>query len=95
MRTIHKFAIIDFDGVIPMPRNADILCVQMQGSWPHIWALVDDETEKEDRRIVTVGTGWAVPDDLGRGDYIGTYQSGTLVWHVFAPKPNGVSSARA
>jgi len=97
MRTIHKFPLpgssrIAGDFELEMPRNADILCMQTQRGYPCVWALVDDAAPKEKRRVVVVGTGWDLPDDMGRGEYIGTYQSeGGYVWHVFATKPNALS----
>ena len=90
MRTIRKFEIDKGSGAfeVTMPRNADILCVQVQEGFPHLCAIVDDEAPSEMRRVVVVGTGWGLPDDIGRGDYIGTYPSdgGYFVWHVFASK---------
>jgi hypothetical protein len=107
MRAIHKFDLSDHVGEyeVEMPRNADILCVQMQDgrakgsvykvNAPRIWAIVDDSQPKELRRIVVVGTGWDLPADIGRGEYIGTYQTdGGFVWHVFATKPNVLGDGR-
>jgi hypothetical protein len=102
MRTIHKFSVSAADvGIsgefeVEMPRNADILCVQTQNDHPQIWAIVDDAAKLEIRRLVVVGTGWDLPADLGRGEYIGTFQTdGCFVWHVFATKPNAISGAAA
>ncbi len=96
MRTIHKFPCSPGNGrnagefELEMPRNSDILCVQTQHGYPYVWAIVDDEAPKGMRRFVVVGTGWDLPADIGRSDYIGTYQDGGFVWHVFATKPNAL-----
>jgi hypothetical protein len=94
MRTIHKYKLHTTRHEYDMPRNADILCVQVQHGVPCMWALVDDEAEYEGRVIEVLGTGWEMSADMGRSEYVGTYQTdGGLVWHVFASKPNAVSGA--
>ncbi len=69
-------------GKIMLPVGAEILSAQMQGQSPVMWALVDpEELNTEARRFHTIGTGHH-HDFSGMG-YIGTYQDGGLVWHVF------------
>lgn len=95
MRTIHKFSLPGVSGEfeLVMPRNADILCVQMQRNFLTLWAIVDDEQCEVDARHVTVvGTGWELPADIGRSEYTGTCQEDAgFVWHVFVTKPNALS----
>jgi hypothetical protein len=97
MRTIHKFRGQPPSGrnagefLVEMPRNADILCVKVQDGTARVWAIVEDDAKAEMRRVVVVGTGWPLPADMGRGEYIGTYQTDGFVWHVFAAKPNALS----
>lgn len=69
---------------IEMPKGAEILCVQMQDGNPCLWALVlPGETER--RKIEIYGTGHPVSElELA---YIGTYQEGPYVWHVFEELP--------
>lgn len=69
---------------IEMPKNAKILCVQIQNRMPCIWAMGDTEEELINRKIVVIGTGHDVPD-YEELIYIGTYQldDGRLVFHVF------------
>lgn len=89
MNTIWKYdlTLIDVQGV-KMPFGAELLCVQMQGSAPCLWARVDPNPDMkiEVRQIVTHGTGQHVPKTTGK--YLGTYQlhGGTLVFHVFEKK---------
>jgi hypothetical protein len=97
MRTIHKFALPDTVGEyeVTMPRNADILCVQMQRGYPYLWALVDDAAPEEKRHVAVIGTGWELPAGIGRSEYLGTYQvDGGFVWHVFVTKPNVLGDGR-
>jgi hypothetical protein len=64
-----------------MPTVARFLCVQMQGSSPHLWALVEPSSPKKPRRIVMYGTGWVVAGDAAWWNYIGTVQADGFVWH--------------
>lgn len=68
---------------IEMPEGAQILCVQMQGGNPCIWAMVDPEAEKTKRTFEIFGPGHPVPEATRM--YIGTYQlyNGSLVFHLF------------
>lgn len=81
MKTIHKYPIrVAPRQYIPMPRGAQILCVQLQQGVPHIWALVNTDYGSVDKIITTHATGG---DAENAGTYIGTYQMGPLVWHIF------------
>lgn len=66
---------------VSMPVGAQILCAQMQMGVICLWAIVNPGTPTEDRNIRVYGTGIEV--DLEGHSYIGTVQSGPLVWHVF------------
>ena len=68
---------------VHMPKDAIILCVQVQRGVPCIWASCDPDNTVIKRRIITYETG--NPMRLNHGKYIGTYQmdSGMLVFHVF------------
>ena len=86
MNAIWKFEIEITDEVeILMPKNANVLTVQMQGTKPFIWAEVDTrEVVKEMRYFTVVGTGH-IRNDLDGCIYIGTFQmhDGTLVFHLY------------
>jgi hypothetical protein len=89
MRTIHKYTLDVSNGQrLLMPRNADVLCAQMQDGLIRLWAVVDDKADMETRIVDVIGTGWEMPSEVGRSDYIGTIQAGRLVWHVFVQKPS-------
>ena len=84
MKQIWKFPIDVGPQEIKMPKGADVLTVQMQGNTPCLWALVDIEAEKELRVFNLVGTGH-ICRSL-KDNYIGTFQMGPLVWHLFEEK---------
>lgn len=67
---------------IEMPAGSVILSMQVQKGTPCIWALVNpnlDETEKRIFEICVTGFDFIDP----RAIYIGTYQIGDFVGHVF------------
>jgi hypothetical protein len=88
MKRIHKYKIgITSVNVLALPEGAQILTVQVQGSQCCVWALVDTEEEKfEKRLILCYGTGHLIESETGR--YINTIQldGGALVLHFFEPK---------
>jgi hypothetical protein len=76
----------DGDYALTMPDGAELLSVQTQvsdedGFW--LWACVDPDACQTARRLWVVGTGFDLPESLGR--FIGTVQlyGGSLVLHVF------------
>jgi hypothetical protein len=83
--TIWKFPLTVTDTqFISLPKDAEILCVQVQMEAPCLWAKVDSTIEdKETVLIETFGTGH--PMDEKNRKYIGTYQlnNGHLIFHVF------------
>ena len=70
---------------IEMPQGAKILCIQVQNGVPCIWALVDTGSFLTKRTFEIFGTGQAIPDDVIKRNYIGTFQldNGDLVFHCF------------
>ena len=77
---------------INMPKGARVLCVQAQRGSACIWAVVDQESDKEERTFITKCTNEDFPEwlnkrnvQLAHPDYIGTFQleAGSLVFHVF------------
>lgn len=83
MKAIWKFPLAALtNSKISMPKRARVLTVQVQADvGPVLWALVDPKAESEYRHFETVFTG----DEMGEETraYIGTFQVGPLVWHVF------------
>lgn len=88
MKTIWKFPIqINDRQVVPMPKGAEILTAQMQGTSLCLWAVVDTDYKHvlKPRLIEVVGTGNPIPD-VSR-HYIGSVQDRIFVWHVFETLP--------
>jgi len=82
MKVIHKYVIkIQETFSLDMPAQAQILSVQMQGGLPKIWAIVDDENVNTRRNFYVVGTG--IPLASNPMKFIGTFQDGVYVWHLF------------
>jgi hypothetical protein len=84
MKAIHKFPLFGTPGsqiIMNMPAGAKLLTMQLQGGVPTIWAEVDTDNPMEPRKIATFGTGWELPEEPGQ--YVGTFQEGPFVWHVY------------
>lgn len=77
MKSIHKYEIKAPFGPskVLMPKGAQILAYQAQGTSPCVWALVDvgEDVEVEWVEFFTTGTGHDADYVLGY-DYIGTCQ---------------------
>lgn len=88
MKTIWKYN-LDYRTTIieDIPTDAKILKVDMQRGRLCLWALVDQDNERESRRFVMIETGKGVPDwDL---NYIGTvHVLADYVLHVFEDRRN-------
>jgi len=93
MKTIWKYPLGVADNIEPrfaieMPKDAEILCVQLQYGKPCLWAIVETTNENEMRYFVLhwTGHGWTA-NGIGQvaAKYIGTYQlaGGELVFHLF------------
>lgn len=85
--TIWKFPLRIADKVlIEMPAGAKLLTVQMQNGSPFIWASLDEKEPLGLRRVYVRGTGHELyPAEPHR--YVGTFQQGPFVWHVFDGGP--------
>ncbi len=83
MRTIWKYKIplVAGEFTLSMPVGGRVLLVGLQGRDPVLWAEVELGAEKTSYRFVLVGTGGAVPDAPCR--FVGTYQAGWFVGHVY------------
>jgi hypothetical protein len=81
-RVIYKypFAITDAQP-FPLPTGAKILMVEMQGDQPCLWAEVEPAARLIGWTLCVVGTGQ--PFESGDREHIGSFQSGSFVWHVY------------
>ena len=81
MKTIFKYP-LDTRYSLLIPKDAEVLTVQVQNGHPYIWALIDTDKPEEYRTFYLYATG--APIDTGsKNTYIGTYQSDGYVWHLF------------
>jgi len=82
MKVIYKQTLVLVERQrVAIPREARILCVQVQREDICIWYETDDlEKANYDRGIAIAGTGHKVP---GGSVYLGTVQIGAFVWHVY------------
>lgn len=86
MKIIYKYQLEVIDDLtISLPIGAEILTVQSQRDIPCIWALVDNDAIKENRKFKIIGTGNPIEDLSINNKYIGTFQlyEGSLVFHLF------------
>lgn len=88
-KRIYKYALRPFSMAfeVEMPKDADVLTVQVQYGEPHIWAIVDPDEPPETRGFVLRGTGHGLKGNEGR--YVGTFQleGGAFVGHLFEALP--------
>lgn len=88
MKSVYKYPIpwppTRDEFTLALPVGAEILCFQMQGETPCIWALVDTgNVSQETRKFRLAGTGH--PIEYTPKKYIGTIQlrGGLLIFHLF------------
>lgn len=65
-----------------LPKDSEILCVQVQNAIPCIWARVNPENKTERRSFIVYGTGLTINLEDSK-KYIGTFQLGKFVGHLF------------
>lgn len=83
---IFKYKIEVGSNEIRMPRYAKIISAGLDNNDDMcIWAIVNEEREKEKRVILVTGTGWSIGEfkENGRGvGFIGTIRKDPYMWHV-------------
>lgn len=85
MDVIWKFPLAEADRqTVMIPRQAELLCVQVQRDTPCLWARCDSARDSVVIEIAIIGTGSPIRTD-DRLTYVDTFQmrDGHLVWHVF------------
>lgn len=87
MKSIWKFrlAITDTQSLM-IPKGAEVLTAQFQGSDLCFWAVVNPANSTSERIFEIFGTGNPFPTDMGvERKFIATVQQPDLplVWHVF------------
>jgi hypothetical protein len=86
-RLVWKYPLPKHDKIaVVMPKGAVLLHFAAQEEQPTLWAWCDpEETEKETRRFLLIGTGREVDTSQTMLDYVGTAQflGGQLIFHLF------------
>ncbi len=80
MKVIWKYELNDEH--IYVPRNSKVLCVKLQHGTPCVWILVEDYDENVNLlqfQVVETGEEFDITDRK----YVGTYEEGPYIWHVF------------
>jgi hypothetical protein len=90
MKTIWKFEMPGPACVIDMPVGAQVIRIARQGAAICLWAIVESDNALEKRVFATIGTGRPIPLD---GRYLGTWDDGPFVWHLFEPAASGAKHA--
>lgn len=82
MKVIWK-QVLQIEGTqdVPLPVGAEFLSVQNQRDEICFWYKCDPAAEKKMHRFFIAGTGHQLPHT--EGQYMGTVQVGSFVWHVF------------
>ncbi len=78
---IWKYSLLFPLSILSIPRGGKIVALQAQREHPCIWVEVDPEATTEARGFRVYGTGHEIPDE--GVEYVGTYQDGAFVWHVY------------
>lgn len=88
-KTIWKYPLeITDKQQILMPKGAELLSLQAQDGNPKIWVLVNPEQKETDKfDIYMYGTGHLIDGQAMKNRaFLGTFQHGPLVFHVFMEK---------
>ena len=83
-KTIWKFPLeITDEQEVEIPTPFRLLTIQLQNDKPCLWAIVEPEGPKEKVRILCIGTGHPIDEELGY--HLGTIQlyNGQLIFHFF------------
>lgn len=87
MKSIYKYPVkMVGDQLIKIPVGAEILHVDLQFEGIYMWALCDPSGELEERKIVIIGTGHPIPNQVvDKLHHLGTVpmSGGSLIWHIF------------
>lgn len=84
---VYKYQLIYGLQSLELPEGGEMLTVQLQRGWPHLWALVDSARPPQARAITIVGTGQRVPPGAR---YISTFtvEGSPFVFHAFEIMPD-------
>jgi hypothetical protein len=82
--TIWKYSLKIYGlNKLNVPKDSEVLCVQIQDANPCIWVKVNPGNKKECRSFIIFGTGFKIDILDIEKKYIGTFQLGSFVGHLF------------
>ena len=83
MKRIYKYELSDKGRQeIELPWYSQILSVQMQNGTPCIWVLLNPDDKTYPQLFEIYGTGHEIKKSEFK-HYIGSWQDGPTVWHLF------------
>lgn len=68
---------------INLPSPIKILSTQLQHDSICVWFLCEPGSQKKHHKFRIYGTGHPIENNANLNNFIGTVQSGSLVWHIF------------
>jgi len=76
---------VNNQNLLVVPRNSEVLDIQLQREIFVVWFLVDlKEEETEERNLEIFMTGETIQYDMGTTrKYLKTLQKGNIVFHIF------------
>ncbi len=85
MNTIYKYPVIIGNFELDLPKDAEVLTIQVQHGEPVMWVLQNTYKSMLTRRFTVCGTGHEVELLPPSFKYIGTFQlkDGYFVGHLF------------
>jgi len=94
MKRIFKYPldVVDFQ-VVNMPKDAELLDVQVQNNGLQLWALVEPSAEKVDRVIAIVGTGNPYPEQA-EPDRVQGYKGDKPLTTIGTSKKNHIATVQ-
>lgn len=96
-RHIYKYPVRVGAFTLELPRDAEILSVQVQDAQPYMWAIVAPDASLMSRQFEVFGTGHPIITAAEDLIFIGTFQlyGGTFVGHLFEVFPPETASQDA
>lgn len=88
MKTIYKYDLPNVTNtkfILSLPKGAKFLCVQTQRDKPKMWFIINPDKPVEQVVFRVIGTGIDIEDNFN-DEYLGTFQEGPFVWHLFKCK---------
>ena len=85
MKVVYKYPVsLSVKFSFQIPQYAEVLSVGMQNGSPQMWVLLDPDARGIIRTFSIFGTGCEISHP--NVEYVGTFQNGDLVWHLFELK---------